>query len=789
MGFLGVEQALFRVFPAVLTAVLTAGVLIAGAPAGAEPAGAEPAAAAAASTFTPRSPVRVLDTRTGVGGVSGAVPARGTITVSLAAQVPANATAVVLNVTGVSLSANTYVTVFPAGITRPATSNLNLPAGDTRANQVTVTLGTDRRLSLYNEAGNTHLVADLAGYYGTGAGAGFTALPPNRVLDTRQSGPRPGPGTTRVVDLTGHVPESATAVTFNLTAVGPTAPTYVTAWPTGSARPTASNVNLPAGETRPNLVTVAVGPGQQVSLYNDSGSTNLIVDLTGFYTPEYGAAFLPLAPERVLDTRNGTGVRAGPVGPDQAVVLDLIGKVPAAATGVAMNLTGLGATAPTVVTAWEAAGDVPLASTLNLVPGRAIPNAAVIAFGSSRMVSFHNNAGSVHLLGDLAGVFVVADTAPCGSDCAYGWGANYDRGLGNGDIDEYSSVPRPVVSLSGVREVTGSSGTGYALLADGTVRAWGSNQSGRLGNGWGSDSYGHSAVPVPVVGLTDVTAIEARGSSAYALRADGTVWAWGENYSGQLGNGTLVSSAVPVRVSGLTDVTAIGAGDVTGYAVRADGTLWAWGSNGGGHLGTGSTAERSTTPVRLTALSGIVEVAGGGHSNGTYALAEDGTVWSWGYNFLGALGTGEYCEPGVPCLSRVPVRVTGLTDVTAVRSGVYNGLALRADGTVWMWGTNGDGALGNGVECEFGAPETCSSATPSQVADLDDVTALASFHRGGYALRADGTVWSWGLNYQGALGNDTVTDHTTVPVQVQSLSGVTGLGNGSNAGYAITPTP
>lgn len=773
-----------RVFPAVLTALLTAGVLIAGAPASAKPA-AGTESAASASTFTPRTPVRVLDTRTG----SGVVPARGTVTVSVAALVPADATAVVVNVTAVSPSADTFVTVYPAGVARPVTSSLNLPAGDTRANQVTVTLGGNRQISLYNNAGNTHLLADLAGYYSTGAGARFTALPPNRVLDTRLDGlPTPGPGSTRVVDLTGSVPESATAVTFNLTAAAPTTGTYVTAWPTGSARPTVSNVNLPAGETRPNLVTVAVGPGQQVSLYNHNGDTELIVDLTGFYTPEYGAAFLPLAPERVLDTRDGTGVPvATPVFPENDVLLDLAGKLPVTATGVAMNLTGVNPSTSTVVTAWGADGDVPLASTLNLVPGRVIPNAAVIAFAQSRKISIHNSTGSVHLVGDLAGVFVVVDTDPCVHDCVYSWGQNDDRKLGNGDIVDHSPVPRPVVSLSGVRAVTGGQ-TGYALLADGTVRAWGRNFEGTLGNGWTpGDSEGHSAVPVPVVGLTGVTAIEARGNSAYALRADGTVWAWGYNFDGQLGNGSRASSSVPVRVSGLTDVVAIGAAWSTAYAVRADGTLWAWGDNSDGLLGTGSTIERATTPVRVTALSDVVAVTGAGSLNGTYALTEDGTVWSWGSNFLGALGTGEYCESNDDCLSRVPVRVTGLTDVTAVRGGEYHGMALRADGTVWTWGSNSRGTLGNGVECVDGAPEPCASATPVQVVGLDDVTTLAAFHAGGYALRADGTVWSWGANYLGALGNGTAAGNSTVPVRIQTLSGITGLGSGAGSGYAIKP--
>lgn len=774
-----------RAFAGLLTVFLTSGVLLAGG----VTAQAEPAAEPAASTFTSLSPIRVLDTRTGVGGVSG--PVVGTVTLDLVGRVPVAATAVVLNVTGVAPTAPTFVTVFAAGTGRPATSNLNLPAGDTRPIQVTVALGAGRKVSLYNNAGRIHLVADLAGYYHIGAGAKFTPLAPDRLLDTRWENIPVGPGATRVLDLGNWIPASATAVTVNLTATNATATTFVTAWPTGTGRPTASNLNVPAGDTRPNLVTVAVGANRQISLYNNNGQVDLLVDLGGFYTPDYGAVFVPLPPSRVLDTRNGEPLVAG-----LTTGRDLADGLPLTATGVALNVTGVAATAPTHMLAWGGSQDGrhrPNTSTLNLSAGQTASNAAVMAFDGYRTFLVINAVDSVHVVADLVGVFVVLER-PCVTDCLYAWGNNYRRKLGNAEAVPSSSTPRPVV-LSGVSAVAvGDYSNGYALRTDGTVMAWGNNVFGQLGNGWtgrlvggnsaGNYNGGGSMVPVPVLGMTRVTAIAGGRSQAYALRADGTVWAWGNNESGQLGNGGLAGANVPVQVTGLTDVVAVASSSMTGYAVRSDGTVWAW---GGGLLGNSQPPWSSPVPVQVAGLTGVTAIAG--NDSGAYVLRADGTVWAWGNNQYGQLGDGQPCDPNVSCGSAVPVRVSGLTGVTAIIGGsspgfTKNGYAVRDDGTVWAWGSNIDGALGNGVTCDPTAV-VCESRVPVRVSGLHDVTAVASFGFGGYALRANGSVLAWGSNLDNALGNESVTGHTTVPVPVAGLTGVSAIANGWIAGYAI----
>jgi hypothetical protein len=355
------------------------------------------------SEFVPVAPQRVLDTRNG----HGALPPGGVVTVDLS-YLPATTTAVVLNVTAVSPSAVTYVTVYPQDEPRPNASNLNVGPLQTRANQVTVALGANGLVNLYNNDGFTHLVADLGGYYVADRASYYNLVTPGRVLDTRNGGPV-GPGGVVTIHMP-WLPASTTAVTFNLTAVNATTSTYVTAFPTGQELPLASNVNITPGQTVPNQVTVAVGGDRQVSLYNGGGSVHLIADLAGYYTPEFGDYFMPVTPERAMDTR----IDPPSLTPD--IFIGLYGldstDPDVQFTGVAANLTGTNVTETGYVRVWPGGAAEPNTSNLNLVPGQTAANAVNVGIdhepqiNNRRTVNFANSAGKVDVIFDVAGFFV-----------------------------------------------------------------------------------------------------------------------------------------------------------------------------------------------------------------------------------------------------------------------------------------------------------------------------------------------------------------------------------------------
>jgi len=268
--------------------------------------------------------------------------------------------------------------------------------------------------------------------------------------------------------------------------------------------------------------------------------------------------------------------------------------------------------------------------------------------------------------------------------------------------------------------------------------------------------------------LTDVTAVAAGSVHSLALRRDGTVWSWGWNSTGQLGDGTTVDRSVPIRVRDLTGVTAIAAGEGRSVALKRDGTVWGWGCSAYGQLGEEGeqVSGNCLLPIQVRGLSEITAIAGGfWHS---LALRRDGTVWGWGWNPYGQLGSGT-TDRGRPR----PVQAVGLKGAISLAAGWSHSIALRSDGTVWAWGDNWSGELGDGT--------TEDRLTPGQVRGLTEVVAIAAGGDHSLAVKRDGTVWSWGWNKVGQLGDGT-TENRTVPVKVKGLTRIKAVGAGNAMG-------
>ncbi|MCF6094513.1 fibronectin type III domain-containing protein [Microaerobacter geothermalis] len=347
-----------------------------------------------------------------------------------------------------------------------------------------------------------------------------------------------------------------------------------------------------------------------------------------------------------------------------------------------------------------------------------------------------------------------------GQDSAGNWSSEASYVVSN--IDK-TPPTAPTFIQREMSSISAGNGHSLALKSDETVWAWGLNDVGQLGDG----TTTNRTTPVQVSGLTDVVAVAKGAGHSLALKSDRTVWAWGLNNLGQLGDGTTMNRISPVQVLGVTDIVAIAAWNGHSLALKSDGTVWAWGRNNLGQLGDGTTSNR-ISPVQVQGLTDVVDIAAGyDHS---LALKSDGTVWAWGYNGYGQLGDGTTAN------RTTPVQVQGLTDVVAIAPGYYHSLALKSDGTVWAWGYNGYGQLGDGT--------TANRTTPFQVQGLTEVVAIAAGYHHSLALKSDGTVWAWGLNDVGQLGDGTTTNRRT-PFQVQGLTDVVAIAAGYKHSLAL----
>jgi hypothetical protein len=376
------------------------------------------------SSYVPMPPVRVLDTRNGTGVGKAKLGPNGTLTLHLTGTqgVPTTGvSAVVLNLTVTNATAGGYLSATPAGQPIGSASAVNFVAGQTVPNLVTVPVGAGGAITIenHNAAGTVDVVADLDGYYLFGLDQlrsqyqGFLVpVTPKRLLDTRNGTGAPkaalGPNSSLALQINGPggSVNGATAVVLNVTITHSTAGGYLSVRPDGTPLPTATNLNFTAGETVSNAVIVQVPNGGKIDFYNLAGTVDVIADIEGYYTSS-GASFLPLTPTRVLDTRNGTGVPTGKIGPNAQAVLTAAGAggIPTDAQAVTLNVTATNSTTGGYITVHADGTPLPATSTVNFAPSQTVPIQVITQLGTNGKIDFHNLAGTVDVIADVSGYF------------------------------------------------------------------------------------------------------------------------------------------------------------------------------------------------------------------------------------------------------------------------------------------------------------------------------------------------------------------------------------------------
>jgi RHS repeat-associated protein len=330
---------------------------------------------------------------------------------------------------------------------------------------------------------------------------------------------------------------------------------------------------------------------------------------------------------------------------------------------------------------------------------------------------------------------LIVDSAGQGS--SWGWG---DFGqLGDGSTGT-SDAPVQITGIDHLAQLSAGDKHSLAVDADGRLFSWGDNAHGQLGDPAANSGR---ATPGRVPGLSSASQVAAGDRHSLALESGGTVYAWGANDHGQLGDATAaVETVAPQLVPGVSAVEQVAAGADFSLALKTDGTVWGWGATDAQQLGaaTGPTAP----PAAISGLSDIARIAAG--EQFAVALDHDGHVWTWGPN--------DHGQRGSATTATAPAMLASLSGIVAVAAGADHALALASDGTVYSWGSNQDGQLGNGTS-------GTDTAIPTMIADLDDVARIAAGNHTSFAVHTDGSMSAWGRNDNGQLATGTASNQTT----------------------------
>jgi alpha-tubulin suppressor-like RCC1 family protein len=331
----------------------------------------------------------------------------------------------------------------------------------------------------------------------------------------------------------------------------------------------------------------------------------------------------------------------------------------------------------------------------------------------------------------------------------YSWGNNLNGRLGDNTVTTRTSPVSVVGGFTDWVQVSGGDGHSLGVRSNGTAWAWGSNTLGQLGDN--STVSKNSRVSV-VGGFTDWVQVSGGDGHSLGVRANGTAWAWGCNASGQLGDNSTVNRSSPVSVVGsYTDWIQVSAARTHSLGVREDGTAWAWGQGGNGRLGDNTLVNKSSPVSVVGGFTDWVQVSGGGgHSLGVRA---NGTVWAWGFNGSGQLGNNSTVGTSSPVLV-----AGGFTDWIQISAGNHS-LGVRTNGTAWGWGYNNlQGQVGDGTSVNRSSPV-------SVVGGFTNWIQVSAGYRHSLGLRSNGTAWAWGNGADGRLGDNTTVNKSS-PVSV-----------------------
>jgi alpha-tubulin suppressor-like RCC1 family protein len=396
----------------------------------------------------------------------------------------------------------------------------------------------------------------------------------------------------------------------------------------------------------------------------------------------------------------------------------------------------------------------------------------------------------------LAGVaiaFLATALLPCAKAAgavAEGWGVDRYGTIGNPTATVTAScecvpVPVAVTGLNGITQIAAGELNTLALLANGTVMAWGANFHGQLGDG---TVGGTSALAKPVPGLRNVVAVAVGGEHDLALLEDGTVESWGQNFAGQLGTARedcglgVICEATPTPVPGLSNVVAIAAGARFSLALLADGTVMAWGEDGNGQLGDGAGLTAGCKcdehPRAVPGLAGVMAISAG--RAWAMALRGDGSVEAWGDSSGGQLGA---APSATACTCLGPAAIPGLRAVRSIDAGGDFGMASLSSGGVETWGHNLHGELGNGAATADGGCNCLPGPAPA--AALRDSEAVSAGRTHGLSLLAGGAVASWGNGRLGQLGDGTTVESKPRPAGIAGVDGVSDVVAGVGDSFVL----